>query len=130
MATFTPSMTFNAAGNADASASLAASAARSFNIDVSAKWLGNLTIKNTPGGSVSATRGLRVDVYHRYGNSPTTAATASWTITLPSATASTAEHQRIPVPTGKWAITMTNIDAAQAITVEATLDTIDSVVSV
>lgn len=120
---FKPTLEYGAAGNADASASLAASTARSFNVDVSDKWLGMLMIKNTPGGSVAATRGVRVDVYERYGTSPTDAATPSWSLSMPSLTASTAEHLPIKLWPGLWKITLTNLDATNAVTLEATLDT-------
>src|SRR5580765_5813025 len=99
--TTTPVMTFNTAGNIRASSSLAASGTANADVDYSAKYEGQIHVKNTPGGSVAATRGVRVDVFKRYGSTPTTGDTAFLTLTLPSATASTAESADVFLPTGK-----------------------------
>ena len=56
----TPTYTGNVAGNIRASASLAASGTDNANVDYSAKWEGQIHVKNTPGGSVAATRGLQL----------------------------------------------------------------------
>jgi hypothetical protein len=120
----TPVYTGNAAGNIDTSASLAASATRNANWDISANFEGQVHINNTPGGSVSATRGVRVDVYRRYGSSPTTAATPFLTYTMPSTTASTLESLDFFLGTGKYNIKITNLDTAQAVTCEITGDVI------
>lgn len=125
---FAPVMTFNAAGNVIASGSLAGGASTNANVDVSAKFAGIVTVTNTPGGSVSSTRGVQIQIFNRYGSTPTTAPTAMITITLPSASASTAESAPpIALPPGKYNVTLTNLDASNAVTVAATMDTIDSV---
>lgn len=123
-----PTMTFNAAGNASASASLAASASVSTStLDYSAKVEAQVHVKNTPGGSVSGTRGLRIDVYRVYGSGPTTSQSPFLSVRLPSQTASTAESHDLFLPTGKYVITCTNLDASQAVTVEITADTVDAI---
>lgn len=125
---FAPVMTFNAAGNVIASGSLAASGTTNANVDVSSKFAGILVVKNTPGGTVSTTRGLKIQIFQRYGSTPTTAPSAMITVTLPSAVASTAESSPpIALPPGKYNVALTNLDASNAITVEATMDTIDTV---
>lgn len=126
MSTTVPSMTFNSAGNVRSSASLAASGTANYDVDYSAKMWGLLHFKNTPGGSVSGTRGVQIDVYDRYGSGPATGETPIMTVTMPSAAASTAESTQIRLPTGKYNCKITNLDASQAVTVEITGDTIDN----
>jgi hypothetical protein len=118
-----PNFTYNSAGNIRASASLTNSGTANYDVDYSAVMQGIVTVKNTPGGSVSSTRGVRVDVYNRYGSSPTTDASPVQSYTLPSATASTAEDLTIWLQPGKYNIKITNLDATNAVTVEITGDT-------
>lgn len=123
-----PSMTFGAAGNALASQSLSASASVSTAaLDYSAKIEAQLHIKNTPAGSVSSTRGLRIDVYREYSTGPTQGQSPFTSYTLPSQTASTAESADIWVGTGKYLLTLTNLDGTNAVTVEITADTVDGI---
>jgi hypothetical protein len=124
MSVTTPTLTRGAAGNLHSSASLGASAtANNDTANYDAAFLVILTVKNTPGGSVAATRGLQIDVYNRYGTTPTTAASPMLTFTLPSATASTAETAPpIYLPGGQYNVKFTNLDASNAVTVEATID--------
>jgi hypothetical protein len=131
MSTTTPTLTRNAAGNLHSSASLGAGAsANNDTANYDAAFLVILTVKNTPGGTVAATRGLQIDIYHRYGSSPTTAPSPMMTFTLPSAVASTAETSPpIYLPGGQYNVKFTNLDASNAITVEATIDTVDNVVT-
>jgi hypothetical protein len=126
MSTTVPTYTGNSAGNVRASASLAASATETITtaLDFSAVFEGQVHILNTPGGSVSATRGLQCQFFRRYASGPTTGQTPILTITLPSATASTAESKDVFLSTGKYALIITNLDAAQAITVEITSDSV------
>jgi hypothetical protein len=127
--TTTPVYTGNSAGNIHASASLAASATANDNYDGSAVFETQVNVLNTPAGSVAATRGLRVDVYRRYGSTPTTEPTPFLTYTLPSATASTAESVDFFLPCGKFNIKITNLDASNAVTVAITGDTLTSLSS-
>lgn len=126
----TPVYTGNLAGNIRSSASLAASGTANYDVDYSSKWEAQIHVLNTPGGSVAGTRGVRVDIYRRYGSSPTTGQTAFLSYTLPSTTASTAESWDIFVGPGKYNIKITNLDATNAVTVEITGDTVDSLTTV
>jgi len=128
MATTTvPTYTGNTASNIHASASLAASATANDNYDGSAVFETQVHVLNTPGASVAATRGLQVDVFRRYGSTPTTGQTAFLTYTLPSATASTAESLDFFLGPGKYNIKITNLDATNAVTVAITGDTVTNV---
>jgi hypothetical protein len=124
----TPTYTAAAAGNVIASASLAASATTNSStaMDFSAAFQGQIHVLNTPGGSIAATRGLKIEIFRRYGTTPTTAQTAMYTYTLPSTTASTAESVDIFLDTGVYNIKLTNLDASNAITVEVTSDKISA----
>jgi hypothetical protein len=126
MSTTTPAYTGNTAGNVIASGSIGASGTANADVDYSAKFEAQIHVKNTPGGSVAATRGLKVEVFRRYGSSPTTGQTAFMTFTLPSATASTAESLDFFLGPGKYNIKLTNLDASNAVTAEVTGDTLDS----
>lgn len=119
------SMTFGAQAGAKASASLAASASATFDLDFSAKYGGRCQVKNTGGGSVSATNGLKVEAFGLFGAGPTadTIAFPSFTITT---VVSTANYQSFELPPGKWRVKLTNLDASNAVTVEATTWTTDT----
>lgn len=124
-----PSMTFNAAGNALSSQSLAAAAnVNTATLDYSTKIEAQVHVKNTPGATVAATRGCQIDVYRMYGSTPTIAQSSSIPVaTLPSATGSVAESLDFYLGTGKYQIKLTNLDASNAITVEITVDTVDAI---
>lgn len=126
--TTTPVYTAGTAGALD-SGSLAASANRSFEFDVSVKFEGQLHVKNTPGGSIDTTRGVRVEIFRKYGATPTTGESAFLTYTLPSLTASTAESLDVFLGPGKYSIKITNLDAANAVTVDSTGDLISSLLN-
>lgn len=129
MSTTVPSYTGNAANNIRASSSLGAGASANYDVVYSGKFEGQVNIKNTPGSTIAATAGVRVDVYRNFGSSPTKAASPFYSVTLPSEVANTAESQDIFLPPGKYNITITNLDASNAVTVGITGDTIDSLVT-
>ena len=124
-----PSMTFNTAGNALASQSLANAGTVTFNLDLSAKFEGQVEVKVVEGGTVAATAGVRVDVFAGYGSTPTyTTVNPNFTMTVPAGTATvTVYSPKIYLPTGKYQVKLTNLDATNAVTVEATMDTVDAV---
>lgn len=127
MSTTIPSYTGNTAGNIDNDGSLAASATRNKNWDISPKFEGQVTVLNTPGGAIHATtRGVRVDVYRRYGATPETAPSPFLTFTLPSAAISTAESLNFWLGPGIYNIKITNLDVTNAVTVQITGDTVDN----
>lgn len=117
-----PTMTYGAAGNLRADAALAAGASASVNVDAQTYIEAQITIKNTPGATVAATRGVRVDVYPRYSTTPVDTTIAAYSVRLDSAAASTPESRTIFLGTGKWKVTITNLDATNAVTVEITGD--------
>jgi hypothetical protein len=127
----TTTYTGNSAGNVHASASLGAGANTSDTVDsiFATCLMGFVHVKNTPGGSVAATRGLRIDVFRRYGSSPTTGETAWYSFTMPSTTASIAESLDFTLEPGKYSFKFTNLDASNAITVEATGDVLASLLT-
>jgi len=120
-------MTRNAPGNIRTSSSLAASGVATYDVDYSAKLEGQVTVKNTPGGTIAATRGVRVDVYLIYSSSNVVTTIAIQSLSLASTTASTAESAPLFLTTGKYRISITNIDISNAVTVEITGDTVDSI---
>lgn len=126
--TTTPTYTAAAAGNVITSASLGASATTNSStaMDFSGAFQGMVHVLNTPGGSVAATRGLKIEIFRRYGTTPTTGQSAMLTYTLPSQTASTAESLDIFLDTGIYNIKLTNLDATNAVTVEVTSDKVAS----
>ena len=125
-----PTMTFGAAGNALASMSLGANLTTAFNVDVSAKFEGQVNIKVTMGAAVAATAGVKVEIFEGYGSTPTyTTTNPNYTYTIPAGAASAVVYgPKFFVSTGKWQFKLTNLDATNAVTVEGTLDTVDSVV--
>lgn len=120
-----PVTTYESEGNIRASSSLAAGGSASYDIDARGVLQLQLTVLNTPGSSVSSTRGVRVDLYNMYGETPSVPPTANPSMTLPSQTASTAESLSLWLGTGWWRVKITNLDATYAVTVEITSATID-----
>ncbi len=121
-----PSMTFNAQANAQASGSLAANTSVTFAVDASAKFEVQVQVKNTGGGTVAATNGLQVQVFRRFGAGPTDDTIAVVQFTIPTTTSTTA-YQSFALPTGKYDIKLTNLDVTNAITIESTTSTVDAV---
>jgi hypothetical protein len=121
-----PSMTFNTAGNVRSSASLSAGANASYNLDYSTKIEGQVTVKSTPGGTVAATNGCKIELLPRYGSTPSDSTIPAISYTIPSV-ASTAASKTLYVGTGKYVVKVTNLDATNAITVEITGDTVDGI---
>jgi len=123
-----PTMTFNAAGNILTSQALALSGTvTSAVMDFSTKFEGQLTIKNTPGAAIAATRGLKIECFAQYGTGPSTSLIAQILYQLQSLTASTAESTILFLPSGKWTVKLTNLDATNAVTIEVTSATIDTI---
>jgi hypothetical protein len=122
-----PSMTTgNSAGNLLTSTTIAASASTTFNVDLSAKFEGQVQVGVTF-GTVAATAGLQVQVFRRVGSGPAvdTAAVTQFVI---AAVASTTSLQSFALPTGRYQVKLTNLDATNSVTsVSATDDTIDAV---
>ncbi len=126
MATTTvPTYTGNTAANIHASATLAASGTANDNYDGSAVFETQVHVKAVV-GTAAATNGLQIDVYRRYGATPTTSGTAFLTYILPSVGSTTTDFDFF-LPCGKYNIKLTNLDATNALTaVTVTGDTVTS----
>jgi hypothetical protein len=123
-----PSMTTtNAAGNLLASTSIAASGTNSTtNLDASAAFEAQVQVSVTF-GTISSTSGLQIDVYRRIGSGPATDTRPIISLVIPS-TASTTTLQSFALPTGRYNIKLTNLDAANSVTgVSLTSDVVLSV---
>ncbi len=123
-----PSMTLGAAGNAQASTSLAAGATlTTFTVDFSAVWEGQLQIGATF-GTVAALAGLLISIYPRIGSTPVNDTVAGAGSGILTAVASTSQAQTIKLPTGRYAVSLKNLDTTNGLTaVYATFDTISGV---
>jgi len=114
-----PSVTYNTAGNALASQALGASASVSFTVDFSTSSYGGwLQAWNTGGGTVAATNGLQAQILAAGDTTPNydTIALFAFTITT---IASATNRKSILLPTGKYNVKLTNLDATNGITVVA-----------
>ena len=123
-----PVMTQNATGNILASSALALSASTAnLDIDATTKFELELQIGVTF-GAVAATNGLQVNVYRLFGAGPTADTIQVTQFTIPG-TASTTKNQSLALPTGRYRIVLTNLDATNGLTgVTVTSSTIDSIV--
>jgi hypothetical protein len=122
-----PVMTFAAAGNVRASASLAAAANATVALDASTKVEMQVAVKLTNGATIAGTHGLQIDLLPGYGSTVAYATIPAVSVTIGSTlAASGTESTVIFLPTGKYQLKITNLDAANAVTVEATSVTIDS----
>lgn len=116
----------NAAGNLLASTTITASSNATAILDVSAKFEAAIQASVTF-GTVAATSGVQVDVFRRIGSGPAVDTIAATTFTIPS-TASTTKLVSFALPTGRYQIKLTNLDATNSVTsVTLTTDTVDSV---
>lgn len=126
-----PSMTFGT--TLHTSASLGASGTATDNLDASTKFEAQLMVKVTAGGTVAATFGVQVDMYEiysgsTYGNSSTGTPVPNFTYVVTGYTSTQVVYSpKFYLPTGKWLVKMTNLDASNAVTVESIYDTIDSI---
>jgi hypothetical protein len=119
-------MTFGAQAGALASQPLAGGASISYVVDLSTKFEGQIQLKNTGGATVGTTNGLQIQAFRSFGAGPTYDTSPVTAFTIPT-TAGLATYKSFALPTGKYQISLTNLDAANAITVESTLSTLDSV---
>jgi hypothetical protein len=130
-----PTFTAGSAGNLVSSASLAAGATTTqvFYIGVSGQTgavgsittgsalAGRVQVWNTGGGTVASTNGLQVQILSTSdGTNYDTIAYAGSTITTVVSTAVRASYD---LPPGQYKLSLTNLDATNAITVEASLGT-------
>jgi hypothetical protein len=121
-----PAMTQNARGNVQSAGTLAASGTATLAVDATAKFEVQIQIE-VVFGTVAATAGLQIDVFRRFGLGPTDDTIAVLTFVIP-ATASTTKIQSFALPTGKYDVKETNLDATNGLTgLNLTTSTIDSI---
>ena len=121
-----PIATYNSVGNILASATIAASGTRAFDLDFSTKFEGHVQIAITF-GTVAATSGLKVDFYRTVAGGSTVDTNVFYSFTIPSV-ASTTVVFTFPLPWGKYHVIQTNTDSSNSVTVNTvTTATADSV---
>lgn len=121
-----PSMTFNAKGNIVSGATIALSATNTQAIDASTKFEVQIQIE-VIFGTVAAVSGLQIDVFRRSGAGPTDDTISVLTFVIPSQT-STTKDQSFALPTGKYDVKATNLDATNGVTgYTVTTSTVDSI---
>jgi hypothetical protein len=108
------------------SASLGAGATSSHDLDIRTKFEARIQVKNTGGGTVAATNGLQVDVF-RYVDGGTRKDTIAMLTFAITTTVSTEKEQSVALPTGHYSVKFTNLDASNAITVDALYETTDTI---
>jgi len=119
--------TGNSAGNLLASTTVSHTGTPvTFNVDVSAKFEAQIQLSATF-GTVAATAGLQVTVYRRIGSGPAVDTNAVTQFVVP-AVASTTSLQSFALPTGRYQVSLKDLDTTNDVTsVTATDDTVDSV---
>lgn len=118
---YDPSCTLNTAGNIYASNSLGAGGSISNTVDFSSSTLGGYVQIWNGAGTVAATAGLQVQVFATADTTPNfdTIPFAGNYFVIPSV-ASFTNRQTVFLPTGKFSVKLTNLDATNAVTVEIT----------
>lgn len=115
-----PSVTYNAQGNILNAATITNGAPNTGNIvDFSSNTLGGwVQIYCTP-GTASATNGIQVTVFPAGDSTPHYDTVAMDNFTIPQTTSTVAAQSR-RYPTGKYSITITNLDASHTVAVSIT----------
>lgn len=122
-----PSMTPNTLGNALSATTIAPGAGPTFNVDLSAKFEGQIQVAVTF-GTVAATSGLQIQVFRRIGSTPVTDTIGIGVGFTIAGTTSSTQGGSFALPTGRYTIKLTNLDATNSVTsVSATMDTIDAI---
>lgn len=121
-----PTYTQNAAGNVITSQSLALSASVTGEIDIRTKVEGILQVKDTGGGTVQAGANLRIQLWRKVGTGPAVD-TEPFAEAYIASAVSTTKYRSFRLPPGLYRVNLTNQDSANAIVVEATLDTVDTI---
>ena len=128
--TYFPQVTVNAQNNLLSSQSLSGGASVSQTLDLtgvggtgtgtaSGNFSADIQVKNAGGGTVATTNGCQVSVYRGFGTTPTWDTVPVLQFTIPT-TASTTALQSFHLETGRYQITLTNLDGTNAITVGLT----------
>ena len=116
-----PAWTYNSQGNALASSTVTNGTPATFTVDFSTVMMGQLQVEDTGWGTVSGTACLQVSIYYVFTTDDDTVPISQFTITT---VASTSEWQSITLPTGKYFVTLGNLDASHTVTAVATTNTL------
>lgn len=124
-----PVMTQNAAGNiVSAGTSIAASGTSSpVTIDATTKFELQLQFDVLTGATAQAAGVATVKVFGVFGAGPTIDTVAITQLAITMGTGATHYIASMRLPTGKYSVTVTNSDSANAITFACTSSTIDSI---
>lgn len=116
-----PTWTYNSVGNVLSTTTATNGTPVTMTVDFSGVMEGQLQFEVTGGSSVSATAGLQVSVFNVFTTNDDTVPILQFTITT---IASTHEWQSITLSTGKYYITLSNLDTTYTVTAVVTSNTL------
>lgn len=117
-----PAWTYNSVGNALASVTLSHTGTlQTFTVDWSSVMTGQLQVENTGGVSVAAGAGCQVSIYRVFTTNNDNESVFQFTIPT---TASNNNFQSIELSSGKYFVTLKNLDTTNDVTVVATTNTL------
>jgi hypothetical protein len=116
-----PAWTFNAQGNALASGTLAGAGSTTFAVDFSGVMAGQIQVSDTGGVTVAATNGVQISVGRFF---TTTNDTIPFLTANIGTVVSTPELESIELSSGKYSVTLKNLDATNSVNVAATTNTL------
>lgn len=123
-----PSVTQNAYGNVANVQSLAANTTTAaLVIDATTKFEVQIQIDLLTGATAQASVSSTVKVYRDFGSGPTQDTVPITQLSIAMGAINTHYIASLALPTGKYAITVTNGDTANAITYSITTSTVDSI---
>lgn len=115
-----PTVTYNTQGNVLSAATITNGTPNAGNIaDFSNANLGGWVSVNCTPGTASATNGIQVQVFPAGDNTPHYDTVAIDTFTIAQTTSTVAQQSRF-YPSGKYSITITNLDATHTVAVSIT----------
>jgi hypothetical protein len=124
-----PVTTFNASGNVANAVALALSAtSASYTVDASTKFETQLQMDVLTGGAAQAAAVATLKVYRLFGAGPTSDTVPITQLQLALGAINTHYIASLSLSTGKYGITVTNGDTANAITFSLTSTSVDSIV--
>lgn len=123
-----PSMTQNAAGNLASGVSIGANATSTpVTVDATAKFEVQLQFDVLTGGTAQAAGTYTVKVYRLFGAGPTSDTVPITQLQVSMGATATHYIASLALSTGKYSITVTNGDTANAITYSLTSSTVDAI---
>ena len=123
-----PSMTQNSYGNLANGVSIGASGVSSpVTVDATTKFEVQLQFDVLTGGSAQATGTATVKIYRLFGGGPTTDSVPITQLQIALGTAAMHFLVSLSLPTGKYSVTVTNGDSANAVSYSLTSSSVDSI---